>query len=159
MIIGDTHCRPNSSFLFWTLSLNLKNPDLLRISNCKTFSRIAITIFLYEFSHKFYGFAGCRTSLKRNSLELLNHEHTLRVAECVATGVCSLSYCQLPLIETGISGVKKAVDVFRLGNLSPFGDSVHAAGIFGMHSAAVYARNGIAGKIGRRRITHPCAIP
>ena len=84
-------------------------PNLIFISYCKTLTAVCITVLLSQSTHKGNSLSCCRTSLKGNSLKLLNHKKTVCSLKLSLANSSGLTNCKLFLVHTRVSHIKESV--------------------------------------------------
>ncbi len=158
MVIGDSHGSPDATLLAGTLALHLEDPHLFRVGDGEALPGVAVAILLDELSHQGDGLASCGAAFEHDSLQLLNHKHSVFIHHCVEAGVGGLADSKLLLVEAGIGRVEEAVGVACLRNLTRLLHAVEATGIFGVHSSAVDAHHRVSRIILGSHRLHPRAI-
>ncbi len=93
-------------------------PDLFWVGDGDAFSPIAIPVLLDELTGKLDSLSGGGASLQHQSLDLLYHEHPLRIIQLSFASDRRLAYGQLLFVHTGIGRVEKRVGFLHLRDLS-----------------------------------------
>ena len=92
-------------------------------------------------------------------LQFFDHEHSILVAQGVASGDSGLAHAELFLVEARVGSVEQAVSMAHLRYLTLHHDLRHVLDPFGMHASVVDVLHLALLVVGSRAHSHPCAIP
>ena len=150
---------PYASNLLGAFALHLEDPHLVGVGNGQTFARVAIAVFLYQFTHQSDSLAGGSATLQRYTCQFLYHEHTSLVLHSVTATIGGFANAQLMLIQARVGGIQEAVGVLSLRNGSLLLHIGSVIGMLGMHGSLIDAHDSIARIILSRNYVHPGAVP
>ena len=133
-------------------------PHLFRIGNRQALAPVAIAILLDQLSHQLDGLTSRRATLQSDTLQLLDHEHTVLIDQLLTPGDGGLTNAQLLLVQAGIGSVEKLEGSLRLRDRSLGDHAPCTLGILRMHTSCVNGLDRIIRIGSGRHDVHPSAV-